>query len=64
MNLKTKTKKTVRRMNPVFHTQMAGLMAEIPRKTKIIVSEPLANTFIVYRTVVTDLSSMLALMYF
>lgn len=51
-------------MKPVFHTQMVLSTAEMPRKTKMMVSDPLARTFITYLTVMTDRSSMLALMYF
>lgn len=51
-------------MKPVFHTQMALSTAEMPRKTNMMVSEPLARTFMTYLTVMTDLSSMLPLMYF
>lgn len=51
-------------MKPVFHTQMALSTAEMPRKTNMMVSDPLARTFMTYLTVMTDLSSMLALMYF
>lgn len=51
-------------MKPVFHTQIALSMAEMPRKTKTMVSEPLAKTFMTYLTVMTDFSSMFALMYF
>lgn len=57
-------KRSVRRMKPVFHTQIDLSMAEMPRNTNTMVSDPLANTFMTYRTVVTDLSSMFALMYF
>lgn len=64
MNLYTKMKRSVRRMKPVFHTQIALSMAEMPRNTKMMVSDPLAKTFMTYLTVVTDLSSMFALMYF
>lgn len=64
MNLYTKMKSSVSRMKPVFHTQMVLSMAEIPRKTKIMVSEPLAKTFMTYLTVLTEFSFMFALMYF
>lgn len=64
MILYTKMKSSVRRMKPVFHTQMDLSMAEMPRNTKTMVSDPLAKTFMTYLTVVTDLSSMFALMYF
>ena len=64
MILYTKMKSSVRRMKPVFHTQMDLSMAEMPRNTKMMVSDPLAKTFMTYLTVVTDLSSMFALMYF
>lgn len=64
MNLYTKMKRSVRRMKPVFHTQIVLSMAEMPRNTKMMVSDPLAKTFMTYLTVVTDLSSMFALMYF
>lgn len=57
-------KRRVRRMKPVFHTHNVLSMAEMPRKTKMMVSEPLAKTFMAYLTVVTDFSSMFALMYF
>lgn len=57
-------KRSVRRMKPVFHTQIDLSMAEMPRKTKMMVSDPLARTFMTYLTVVTDFSSMFALMYF
>lgn len=64
MILYTKMKSRVRRMKPVFHTQMDASMAEMPRNTNTIVSDPLAKTFITYLTVMTDFSSMLELMYF
>jgi hypothetical protein len=64
MNLNTKMKRSVRRIKAVFHTHIDGSMAVMPRKTKMMVSEPFANTFIAYRTVLTDLSSMFALIYF
>jgi len=64
MNRYTKMKKSVRRMKPVFHTQIALSMAEMPRKTKMMVSDPLAKTFMAYLTVLTEFSSMFALMYF
>lgn len=48
----------------MFHTQRVLSTAEMPRKTKMMVSDPLARTFMTYLTVMTDLSSMLALMYF
>lgn len=51
-------------MKPVFHTQIALSMAEMPRNTKMMVSDPLARTFMTYLTVMTDFSSMFALMYF
>lgn len=51
-------------IKPVFQTQMALSIAVTPRNTNIMVSEPFANNFMVCRTVVTDFSSMLALMYF
>lgn len=51
-------------MKPVFQTQIVLSMAEMPRKTKMMVSDPLANTFMMYRTVLTEFSSMFALMYF
>lgn len=64
MILYTKMKRSVRRMKPVFHTQMDLSMAEMPRNTNTMVSDPFANTFMTYLTVVTDFSSMFALMYF
>lgn len=57
-------KRRVRRMKPVFQTQISLSMAEMPRKTKIMVSDPLARTFMAYLTVLTEFSSMFALMYF
>lgn len=64
MILYTKMKSSVRRMKPVFHTQIDESMAEMPRNTNTMVSDPLAKTFMTYLTVVTDFSSMLELMYF
>lgn len=64
MILYTKMKRSVRRIKPVFHTHIDLSTAEIPRKTNIMVSDPLAKTFMTYLTVVTDFSSMFALMYF
>lgn len=64
INLYTKMKKSVSRMKPVFHTQIVLSMAEMPRNTKMMVSDPLAKTFMTYLTVVTELSSMFELMYF
>lgn len=64
MNLYTKMKKSVRRIKPVFQTQIVVSMAEMPRNTKMMVSDPLAKTFMTYLTVATDFSSMFALMYF
>lgn len=64
MILYTKMKNSVRRMKPVFHTQIDESMAEMPRNTNTMVSDPLAKTFMTYLTVVTDFSSMLELMYF
>lgn len=64
MILYTKMKRSVRRIKPVFQTHIALSMAEMPRNTKMMVSEPLAKTFKAYLTVQTDFSSMFALMYF
>lgn len=64
MILYTKMKSSVRRMKPVFQTQIDLSMAEMPRNTNTMVSEPLARTFMTYLTVATDFSSMLELMYF
>lgn len=64
MNLYTKMNRRVRRMKPVFHTQMVLSMAEMPRNTKMMVSDPLAKTFMACLTVLTEFWSMLALMYF
>lgn len=63
MILYTKMKRSVRRMKPVFHTQIVASTAEMPRKTNIIVSDPFANTFMAYLTVFTEFLSMLAFMY-
>lgn len=57
-------KKSVRRINPVFQTQIVVSMAEMPRNTKIMVSDPLAKTFMTYLTVLTEFSSIFAFMYF
>lgn len=64
MILYIKTKRRVRRMKPVFQTQISVSMAVTPKNTKIMVSEPFASTFMTWRTVVTDFSSMLAFTYF
>lgn len=48
----------------MFQTQIDLSMAEMPRNTNTMVSDPLARTFMTYLTVATDFSSMLELMYF
>lgn len=64
MTLYTEMNTRVNSIKAVFHVQIAGFTAEIPRNMKITVSAPLANIFMVYLTVVADCSDMLALTYF
>ena len=64
MNLYTRMKRSVSRMKPVFHTQIVLSMAEMPRNTKMMVSDPFAKTFMTYLTVLTELSAMFELRYF
>lgn len=62
--LKTNVKRSVKRTKPVSQVHFDVSTAEIPNSMKIIVSELLANVFIVYLTVVRDFCEMLASTYF